>query len=164
MAEATYFCGVTSSTIGSNKFHLALMNSGGSGRMMKIYLIQACGAPTAATTGWMVPLHAFRMSTNIVGGTTLTIYNASTGQSTVIATTAIAVNASATAFALEASPFGVGAVSGEETVSGGVTNLYEFQMTGLRALLVAPGSGVVVRQGAGTGSGEVSVMVWFSLI
>mgnify|MGYP001577008280 CR=1 FL=1 len=164
MAEATYFVGVTSSTIGANKHHLTLMNSGGSGRLMRIYKITACGAPTAAVTGWKVPLHAFRMSTQPTGGTSLTLYNAATGQGVVAATTAIGMTVPSNALTIENSPFGVGSVSGEETGASESVNIYEFAITGMRPIEVASGSGVTIRQGVGTGSGALSISLYFTLV
>ena len=163
MAEATYFVGTTSSVAGANKHHLTLMNSGGSGRLMKIYRVMAAGAPTAAVAGLTISLSAFRTSTNPTGGTALTIYEGATGQSVMVARSAIGMTGATNALTLETSPFGVGTVSGEEAIAGAAVMLYDFTISGIRPIEVAPGSGVTIRQGVLAAAGACNVSVLFSL-
>ena len=165
MAEATYFVGTTSSATVPNKHHLVLMNSAGSGRLMRIYRITASGAPTAAVTGLVVSLAAFRTSTQPTGGTLVTFYAAATGQGVVVAATGIGMLAPTNSLTLEQAPFGVGVVSGEETASANETQIYTFALTGMRPVELAPGSGVTIRQGVlAAASGAVNLVVYFTLV
>mgnify|MGYP001566364782 CR=1 FL=1 len=165
MAEATYFVGTTSSASAPNKVHLCLMNSAGSGRLMKIYQVRVSAAPSAAVVGLMIPLGVYRTSTQPTGGTVVKLYAAATGEVVVAAATAVCQIFPTNALTIEQSPFGVGVVMAEETLATTGQDLYNFAISGMRPIECAPGTGVAIRQGViAAASGALSCTVFFTLV
>lgn len=161
MADNTYFVGVKESAVAAGKRHLTIWN-GTAAQELRILLVQATGAPTAAVSGLVVPLYCARVTTQPTGGSALTPSKAVASNPNVPATVECLTGASGGA-AEEASPFGVGTVSGEETASLGESVLYQMTLNGAQPVTLAPGTGLVVRQGTLASAGAISVVVQVSV-
>lgn len=161
MADNTYFVAALNSTAGADKRHLTIWN-GTAAQNLRILLVQASGAPTAAVTGQVIPLYATRITTQPTGGTSLTPSKADAGNPNVPGTIECKTGATGGA-AEESSPFGVGTVSGEETASLCESVLYQYALNGGQPVTLAPGTGMVVKQNALASAGAINVVVQVSV-
>lgn len=161
MADNTYFVSVLASVAGASKRHLTIWN-GTAAQDLRILAVQASGAPTAAVTGQIIPLYVTRITTQPTGGSAITPSKAVAGNPNVPGTIECLTGATGGA-AEEASPFGVGSVSGEETASLGESVLYKMELNGAQPVTLGPGSGLVVKQGALASAGAINVVVQASV-
>lgn len=163
MAEPTWLTGVEASVAGANKKHLTIWNGAGSGKVVKVYLVKAAGAPTAAVTGQVIPLVCKRITSAPTGGTNPGFAAAAAGEQALPAQ--ITVTAAATGGAAETGPIlGAGTVSGEETSMGAVVSLIDFEIEGTKPVELAEGQGLVVRQGALASAGAVNISAVLSVV
>lgn len=161
MADNTYFVGVKESAVAANKRHLTIWN-GTAAQDLRVLWVQASGSPTGAVTGLVVPLYVCRITTQPTGGTTLTPAKAVASNPSVPGTIQCLTGATGGA-AEEASPFGVGTVSGEETASLCESVLYQMMLNGSQPVTLAPGTGLVVKQGTLASAGAISIVVQVSV-
>ena len=161
MADKTYFVGVKESAVAANKRHLTIWN-GTAAQELRVLWVQATGAPTAAVAGLVVPLYVARITTQPTGGSTLTPSKAVASSPNVPATVECLTGATGGA-AEEASPFGVGTVSGEETGSLSESVLYQMMLNGAEPVTLGPGTGLVVKQGSLASAGAISIVVQVSV-
>jgi len=155
MAEPTYYASVTASTAGANKRHLTLWN-GHASVVVRVYRIIAAGAPTAAVTGLVIPLTVSRISSAPTGGSAGTLVKSDSDNPNVPAS--ITVTTGDTGGAVEVGPVGCGVVSGEETSAAGGGVLFDAPIDGSQPLVLRPGEGLVVRQGALASAGAVTIV------
>lgn len=161
MADNTYFVSALASAAGANKRHLTIWN-GTAAQNLRILLVQAAGAPAAAVTGLVIPLYCARITTIPTGGSLVTPSKAVNANPNVPGT--IECRTGATGGATEeASAFGVGAVSGEETAAAVESVLYQMVLNGAQPVTLEPGSGMVVKQGALASAGNINVVVCVSV-
>lgn len=155
MAEPTYYIGILASVAGANKRHLAFWN-GHASLVARVYDIKASGAPTATVTGQVIPLYVARISTAPTGGTPVPFTKADSQNPNVPAS--IEAVAAPTGGAAEDGLLGCGVVSGEETSSACSDTLLWSPLDGSQPLVLRPGEGFVVRQGALASAGAISVV------
>jgi len=155
MAEPTYYASVVASAAGANKRHLAVWN-GHATVVVRVYNIRAATATTAAVTGLVIPLTVLRISSAPTGGSAATITTSDTQNPTVPVT--ITAIAGATGGATEVGPVGCGVVSGEETSSAVSDVLFDSPIDGSQPLVLRPGEGLVVKQGALASAGNITVV------
>ena len=161
--EATYYVSALASVAGASKRHLAVFNASGSGKLLKVYRVIAANAPTAAVTGLVIPLTVGRITTVPTGGTNPTINKADTTNADVPAQ--VTAHAAATGGATEeASTFGAGVVSGEETSAGANALMYESIINGTQPIICREGQGILVKQGALASAGAINACIIFSLV
>lgn len=159
--DNTYFVSVKQSTAGADKRHLTIWN-GTSNQDLRVLLVQAASAPTAAVTGLVIPLEAKRITSQPTGGSALTPSKAVASNPNVPAS--IECLAGATGGAVEeASAFGVGTVSGEETAAAATSVLYQMTLNGAQPVTLGPGSGMLVKQGSLASAGAINVVVIVSV-
>ena len=162
MAEATWYVGQLASVAGANKQHLTLYNGVGSGKIVKIYKVVATGAPTVAVTGLVLVLHAVRITAAPTGGTVKVPLSSAVESALPAQIVARAAPTSVTGE--EATPFGIGTVSGEETSSSGRCTIYEYGIDGMKPVELAEGVGMTIKQGALASAGACHLMVWFTVV
>ena len=109
-----------------------------------------------------MPLYVARITTQPTGGSTLTPSKAVASSPNVPATVECLTGATGGA-AEEASPFGVGTVSGEETASLSESVLYQMMLNGAEPVTLGPGTGLVVKQGSLASAGAISIVVQVSV-
>ncbi len=155
MAEPTYYASVVASVTGANKRHLTLWN-GHASIVVRVYDIHAATASTAAVTGLVIPLTVFRISAAPTGGSAAVLTKADTQNPNVPATITITTND--TGGATEVGPIGCGVVSGEETAAMVSDILFSSPLDGSQPLVLRPGEGFVVRQGALASAGALTIV------
>lgn len=162
MALETHFVSASASAAGANKRHLALFNAAGSGKVIKVFRVQAAGAPAAAVTGLTIALYCTRITSAPTGGTGATISKTDTINAPLPAQITATLAATGGA-AEEASFIGCGVVSGEETASANETLLYAAAVNGAQPLTLREGEGVVVKQQALASAGAINVVIQFGV-
>lgn len=155
MAEPTYYASVVASSVSANKRHLSIWN-GHASLVVRVYDIKAAGAPTGASAGQVVPLTVFRISSAPTGGSAATITKADALNANVPGT--ITATTGDTGGAAEVGAVGCGVVSGEETASGPGDALFTAPVDGSQPLVLRPGEGLVVKQGALASAGAITVV------
>ena len=168
MADKTFFVSTaTPSVAGANKAHLTLWNNA-TGKIIKVYKITACGSPTVAVTGLVIPLIAQRiLNVAPTGGTALTPKPAGTtagvwdalpsGITAATGSTVLSANEEGVAF-------GIGEVSGEEAIAPYKCVLYEYLSDWTKPVELAVGQGMMVKQGALASAGAVSIHTLFAVV
>lgn len=162
MALDTYFVSANASGAAANKRHLCLFNASGSGKIIKLFRISAAGSPTLAVTGQTIALYATRITSAPTGGSNATIVRADTTNPALPAQITAMLQATGGA-AEEASYFGCGVVSGEETASANESVIYQAAVNGAQPLTLREGEGIVVKQGSLASAGAATVVVAFGV-
>lgn len=162
MALDTHFVSVLASVAGANKRHLALFNAVGSGKIIRIFSIRASGAPTAAVTGLVIPLYSVGISTVPTGGGNATFIKADPASVNLPAQITAHIAATGGA-AEEASSFGCGTTSGEESAQTNETTIYQASFNGSQAFTCPEGRGILIKQGGLASAGAVSIVVSFGV-
>lgn len=163
MAEPTFFASVLASAAGANKVHLSLHNAGAS--TIRVHRVLVGANPQAAVTGLVIPLKVARFvaAAPATGSALSPLPTGSTlGVVDVLPGTITARTAPTAPGGIQI-PFGVGAISGEETASLGQQVLYQHQITGTKAVELTNGQGLVVQQAALASAGAVDVVVIFTV-
>jgi hypothetical protein len=155
MAEPTYYASVVASVVGANKRHLTIWN-GHASIVVRVYNIRASGAPTATATGLVVPLTVFRISSAPTGGSNAVVVKADSDNANVPAS--ITVTTGDTGGAAEVGAIGCGTVSGEETSAAQGDTIFDSPIDGSQPLVLRPGEGVLVKQGALASAGAISIV------
>jgi hypothetical protein len=161
MATPTYYASVVESAAGSQKRHLAVWNGVGSGVTMVLYRIVAAPAPMVAVTGGVIPLAAIRLLARPTSGNALGWAKAKL--SNAIPPAQIEVAGAVGGGSVEAIAFGVGAVSGEETLASPESVIYEAPLDGSQPVEFSEGSGFEVRQLTLASAGAVSIVAVIGL-
>lgn len=158
----TYYASVQESAAGANKRHLAVWNGVGSGKTMVVYRIVAAPAPTAAVTGGVIPLVTARLTAKPTTGTGLAWAKAKVTNPAPPVLIEVAGNVGGGS--TEAIAFGVGAVSGEETVASTESVIYQAPLDGSEAIEFGEGSGFEVRQLTLASAGAVNIVAVIGLV
>lgn len=156
----TYYATVAESAAGANKRHLAVWNGTGTGKRMTLFRIIAIGTPTAAVTGAVIPLAAIRLLTRPTSGSALGWAKADPANPDPPSggnPNGIEVAANVSGGTVESVAFGLGAVSGEETIATPESVVYSAPIDGSQAVVFPPGSGFEVRQLTLASAGAVSI-------